>query len=79
MTNTLKFDNYVDTSKDYSMVINYTWQIAPWLIMGVNKKWKSVLDPMNNVKWSVGWTGHLQKELQWGLGVNGKSDTLEKT
>lgn len=61
------------------MVCNWTWQAAPWLIMGCNKKWKSVLDPMNNVKWTVGWTGHFQKELQWGLGVNGKSETLDKT
>ena len=47
--------------------------------MGVNKKWKSVTDPMNNVKWAMGFTGHYEKELQWGLGVNGKSDTLDKT
>ena len=61
MTKSMKFDSYVDTSKDYGMVCNWTWQAAPWLIMGANKKWKSVLDPMNNVKWSVGFTGHFEK------------------
>lgn len=47
--------------------------------MGYSNKWKSVLDPMANVKWSVGFTGHFEKKLQWGLGLNGKSDTIEKT
>jgi len=79
LSGSLKGDLMVDTSKDYGMVINYTHQVAPWLIMGVNKKWKSALDPMNNVKWACGFTGHFEKSLQWGLGLNGKSETLEKT
>ena len=79
MADSVKFDTLVDASKGNAMVVNWTWQAAPWLIMGCNKKWKSVLDPMNNVKWSAGFTGHFEKSLQWGLGLNGKSDTLEKT
>ena len=63
MTDTVKFDKYVDTSKDYGIVCNMTYQATPWLIMGVNKKWKSALDPMNNVKWSVGFAGHFEKKL----------------
>lgn len=67
MNNDVKYDQYVDTSKDYGSTVNMTWQVAPWLIYGGTKTWKSIMDPMNNVTWKAGFAGHFEKNLQWGL------------
>lgn len=60
-------------------MVNFMWQAAPWLVCGGTKKWKSILDPMNGMTWTAAFAGHMNKSLQWGLALNGSSETLEKT
>lgn len=79
MNDTVKTDHYVDLSGGHGSVMNITWQAAPWLMMGGTKKVKSILDPLNNAKWTACFAGHFDKKLQWGLGFTGTSETLEKT
>lgn len=79
MNDTIKTDLLVDTSGNHSATANFMWQVAPWLIFGGTKTWKNALDVMNNVKWTCAFAGHFQKELQWGLLLDGQSDTLADT
>jgi len=79
MNDTVKTDLLVDTSGDHSATANFNWQVAPWLIFGGTKTWKNALDVMNNVSWKCAFAGHFQKELQWGVLLDGQSDTLADT
>lgn len=80
MNDTVKWDQIVDMSGDNGMVINCTWNTGvAGMILGWNKKWKSVTKPMEDVKWGAGLTGHFDKKLCWGVGVNGTSKTLADT
>ena len=49
------------------------------MILGATESWKSVKDPLANVKWALGLTGHFDKNLHWGLGLGGNTPTLAKT
>jgi len=79
MNNSVKFDWYNDLSKDYGATMNYTYRATDWMILGVTKSWKSVLSPMNNVKWGVGVASHFDKTLHFGVLVKGNSPALDTT
>ena len=79
MNDTIKFDNYVEASGTHGWVTNFTWRCTDSMIFGGTKTWKNIADPMNNVKWGCGLTGHFDKTLHWGVGFNGKSPSIEKT
>ena len=79
MNDTVKYDYYQDASKDYGATMNMTYRVTDWLIYGGTKSWKSILSPMNNVKWAAGVSTHYDKTLHWGLLVKGDSETLEST
>ena len=70
LTNWLKWDWYLDTTSGYKSVSNWTWQAAPWLIVGGSEDIKSITDPLSNIKGSLGFAGHFEKSLQWGLCFN---------
>lgn len=77
MNDTVKYDLYQDMSKDYSATQNITYRATDWMIIGGTKSWKSMLSPMNNVKWGVGVATHYDKTLHWGIMVKGDSETIE--
>ena len=79
MNDTVKYDYYQDASKDYGASMNMTYRATDWMILGGTKSWKSILSPMNNVKWGVGISTAYDKTLHWGVLVKGDSDTLETT
>lgn len=79
MSDSLKVDHYQDTSKDYGCEINCSWRPKDDLTIGWNKKWASVMDPMNKVSWALGMAHAFDKTLQWGVLLDGKSDTIATT
>jgi hypothetical protein len=79
MTNTVKYDFYGDASKDYGATMNGTYRATDWMILGFTKSWKSMLSPMNNVKWGVGSAMHFDKTLHFGILFKGNSPALEST
>lgn len=79
LNDTVKYDQLMETTGNNGMKINCTYQAAPWLILGCTKSWKSFMDPMNNVAWSAGATGHFEKNLQWGVLLDGHSETISDT
>lgn len=79
LSNAVKYDAYVDASGTYSSTHNLTWRCTDSMIFGGTKTWKNVTDPLANIKWALGLTGHFDKSLHWGLGLKGNTPTLEKT
>lgn len=79
LSDTVKYDMYTDVSKDYGATMNITWRCTDSIILGGTKSWKSVLTPMNNVKWGCGLTQHFDKTLHWGVSFKGNSPTLDST
>ena len=79
MSDTVKYDMYNDCSKDYGMTINMTYRATDHMILGGTKTWKSVLAPMNNVKWGVGMSTHFDKTLHFGVLFNGNSPAIDTT
>lgn len=78
MNDSVKFDSLQEISKDYGLTMNMTVRYCN-MILGGTKTWKSVTKPLNDVTWGCGVTGHFEKTLHWGLGVNGSSPTIEAT
>lgn len=79
MSDTIKYDTYNDISKDYGATMNMTWRVTDSMIYGVTKTWKSVLTPLNNIKWACGLSCHFDKTLHWGILFKGNSPALEST
>jgi hypothetical protein len=79
MSDVVKYDAYVDVTGTNSSTHNLTWKVNDCMIFGGTKTWKSVTDPLANIKWGLGLTGHFDKTLHWGLGLKGASPTLEGT
>ena len=79
MSDTVKYDMYNDCSKDYGMTINMTYRATDHMILGGTKTWKSVLAPMNNVKWGFGMSNHFDKTLHFGVLFNGNSPAIDTT
>jgi len=75
-TDKMNYQQLVETTGNNAMEITWTYHCCDWLSMGVVKKWASVMDPMSNVLWKVGLKGNIEKQLLWGMLMNGKSDTL---
>lgn len=61
------------------MTFNSTYRVTDWMIFGVTKSWKSIMQPMNNVKWGCGISTHFDKTLHWGILVKGDSPAVEST
>lgn len=79
MNDKVKHDMLVDTTGGHAAVSNTTYRAAPWLILGSTEKYKSILDPLNNITWSVGAAGHFDKALQYGVLLDADSPTLADT
>jgi len=79
MSDSVKYDAYVDATGSNSATHNFTWKCSDSMIFGVTETWKSITNPMADVKWGVGLTGHFDKTLNWGLGLKGNTPTLENT
>ena len=79
MNDKVKFDMLIDSTGSNSATCNTTWRAAPWLILGSTEKYKSILDPLNNITWTVGAAGHFDKALQYGVALDAASPTLADT
>ena len=58
------------------MEITWAYKATDWMKIAGTKKWKSVLDPMSNVMWKMALVGNFEKKLQYGMMIDGKSDTI---
>lgn len=57
----MNYTQLIDATGDNAMDIKWTYKATDWMTMGVNKKWKSVLDPMSNVAWKCALVGNFEK------------------